>query len=533
MEIILIYSRRGEGIMKKIVSIILALIVSITLSGCFYKVDLESKKDSKSIIISVERLPYTLADPMLFTIREKELYYAIFEGLVEKDSQGNISPVLAESYSVSEDGLEYTFKLKNNIYWSSGKKITADDFIKFFKEILSPSNKEEYIKDLYTIYGVEDYHLNRVDFQNHVAISKVNSNTFKIRMNKKDNELLSKLCEPQYRLRDMNEELDNYKKSYKNITCSGAYFIENIEEDKQIILKLNDKYWNKKNETPEKIILKIYPGAELALADYRTNGDIDIITGISYTELEKKQKSNYEIFPVPSTTFIEFNLSDNSYTKNLTLRKVIETSINQSLVAYTPILNDGMQLANYCFDRREIKDDTIATNGTESFPYSEISKEDIEKKLEDARYDGETLQVIGEKTTENDKLLTYLAKDLQDKFGIKLKCKLYDKDELEDRIKRGFFDLLIREVEKSSDIEKQWEADIMKVNVGASISKEINKFDSTKYKSKEEYIANIIENQRYAIPVYFKNIVCLKSDKIKELIFDKEGVLLINELEYN
>ena len=50
------------------------------------------------------------------------------EGLVRLDADGNPQPALAESYTVSDDGLTYTFTLRDGITWSDGTPITAKDF---------------------------------------------------------------------------------------------------------------------------------------------------------------------------------------------------------------------------------------------------------------------------------------------------------------------------------------------------------------------------------------------------------------------
>jgi ABC-type oligopeptide transport system substrate-binding subunit len=51
----------------------------------------------------------------------------LFEGLVVLDPKGNVAPGVAESWSVSEDGLSYRFKLRASAKWSNGDPVTASD----------------------------------------------------------------------------------------------------------------------------------------------------------------------------------------------------------------------------------------------------------------------------------------------------------------------------------------------------------------------------------------------------------------------
>ena len=60
---------------------------------------------------------------------DSDLTNLIFAGLLRYDRDGALTPDLAESYTVSDDGLEYTFKLKSDLRWHDGQALTADDVV--------------------------------------------------------------------------------------------------------------------------------------------------------------------------------------------------------------------------------------------------------------------------------------------------------------------------------------------------------------------------------------------------------------------
>ena len=60
---------------------------------------------------------------------DKDLVSLIYDGLLRYDSLGKLENGLAESYEISEDGLAYTFKLRNNLKWHDGQSLTADDVV--------------------------------------------------------------------------------------------------------------------------------------------------------------------------------------------------------------------------------------------------------------------------------------------------------------------------------------------------------------------------------------------------------------------
>ena len=66
------------------------------------------------------------------------IMYDLFEGLVTRTPDGELAPAIAASWSISEDGTVYTFRLKKNAKWSDGTEITAGDFVYSFRRMLDP-----------------------------------------------------------------------------------------------------------------------------------------------------------------------------------------------------------------------------------------------------------------------------------------------------------------------------------------------------------------------------------------------------------
>ncbi len=61
-----------------------------------------------------------------------------FNGLIDYDAQGNIVPSVATSWEISEDGLTYTFQLRQDVKWHDGKALTAGDVQFTYEKILDP-----------------------------------------------------------------------------------------------------------------------------------------------------------------------------------------------------------------------------------------------------------------------------------------------------------------------------------------------------------------------------------------------------------
>jgi oligopeptide transport system substrate-binding protein len=87
----------------------------------------------------------------------------LFEGLVVLDPKGNIAPGVAESWSVSEDGLSYRFKLRANAKWSNGDPVTAGDFVFSFRRMEDPRSVVREAQVLYPIKNAEEVNTGKLD----------------------------------------------------------------------------------------------------------------------------------------------------------------------------------------------------------------------------------------------------------------------------------------------------------------------------------------------------------------------------------
>lgn len=91
-------------------------------------------------------------DPQLTTgTWESTIIMDLFEGLLTRDAAGNSIPGVAESWDVSDDGLRYTFHLRNDAKWSDGTPLTSADFVYSWRRLLSPELAAPYAYMLYPI----------------------------------------------------------------------------------------------------------------------------------------------------------------------------------------------------------------------------------------------------------------------------------------------------------------------------------------------------------------------------------------------
>uniref|UniRef100_UPI0035A912F6 peptide ABC transporter substrate-binding protein n=1 Tax=Mesorhizobium sp. LHD-90 TaxID=3071414 RepID=UPI0035A912F6 len=90
------------------------------------------------------------------TIYEANVLRDLFMGLVMQDAKAEVIPGAAESWTVSDDGKTYTFKMRAGATWSDGSPVTAEDFLYSFRRLEDPGTGAEYASMLYPIVNAEE-----------------------------------------------------------------------------------------------------------------------------------------------------------------------------------------------------------------------------------------------------------------------------------------------------------------------------------------------------------------------------------------
>lgn len=117
----------------------------------------------------------------------------IYEGLM-REVNGEVKHGMAESYTVSNDGKTYTFKIRDT-KWSDGEPVTAADFEYSWKRALDPSKFYYDAPLLYCIQGAEKYNLGKGSV-NDVAIEALDNKTLKVTLNEATPYFLSLITKP-------------------------------------------------------------------------------------------------------------------------------------------------------------------------------------------------------------------------------------------------------------------------------------------------------------------------------------------------
>jgi ABC-type transport system substrate-binding protein len=173
----------------------------------------------------------------------------VYEGLVSLDASGNPQPALAESWVVSDDQLDYIFKLRANAAFSDGTPVTPDIVAENFNRWFDPQHplhgNGNYVTWQKTFLG---FHGEKGTDKRPVStvdgIQKVDFNTVLIHLNRLEPNLLTYLADPAFAIlkTDVLAADSAYDGRNSTIISSGAYVISSWADD-GLTLSPNPKYW--------------------------------------------------------------------------------------------------------------------------------------------------------------------------------------------------------------------------------------------------------------------------------------------------
>ncbi len=162
-------------------TLFLAASLALTVLGCG-DAEWDSRAKGKKVLRLGNGAEPQSLDPHTVTgVPEHHILKALFEGLVELDSK-NLHPVpgVAESWTVSDDGLVYTFKLRKNAKWSNGDPVTAHDFHYAWRRMLSPNIASLYASMLYGIKNAKPYNEEKITDFGLVGVKAPDDHTFAV-----------------------------------------------------------------------------------------------------------------------------------------------------------------------------------------------------------------------------------------------------------------------------------------------------------------------------------------------------------------
>lgn len=258
----------------------------------------------------------------------------IMSGLVKKGSDGSIQPDAAKSYTISNDGLVYTFELKDDIYWESAadftEKLTANDFVFAFQRIYdSEALFSPYIDDFLCIKNAEAVSKGDLS-KDKLAVIATSDNTLQIELEYPCFDLLEKLtltgakpCSKAF----FEFTKGRYGLSAETTASNGAFYLKEWNYDpywdnNYMILRRNKSNSENYFTYPYSLNFFIKKGTDSNMSDFLA-GDIDC-TVVSNYDKKIFEKKRYESYATKTYGLI-FN-TNSKYLASKSIREALSSS---------------------------------------------------------------------------------------------------------------------------------------------------------------------------------------------------------------
>lgn len=215
-----------------------------------------------------------------YTSSEAQIYSGIYEGLVGYHPL-TMEPVpgVAEEWEISDDGLTYTFSLREDARFSNGDRVTAQDFRATWLRVIDPDTDAAYNFLFDIIEGVRGYRSGRITNPRDLGIRVVNDSTLEVTLHKPATHFLRILCHHAFvPLHPTLRQTDDWSQ-FDTIPGNGAYFVAERSPE-ELILRRNSRYWaSEEVEIPQIRVVFTEEDEAEAVTERFNRGEIDWVTG--------------------------------------------------------------------------------------------------------------------------------------------------------------------------------------------------------------------------------------------------------------
>ena len=328
---------------KKIVSLVLALaLIGTAFAGCGNNTTTSSgaavstaastaPAAAKSLSVCVGPEPETI-DPGLNQAADvTTVIQHVFEGLTRYSSDGKIVNAEAKDIKISADRLTYTITLRDDLKWSDGKAVTADDYVYAWQRVVNPKTASQYAYIFDAVKNGTDIYSGTNKDVTSLGIKAIDAKTLEVKLAAPCSyftELLSFTA--YYPLRkDVVEGNDKWTQDAKTYISNGPYMMQNWSHKESITVVKNPNYYDKDKVKIDTLKFVLLEDDSAIQAAYQ-NGEISFAYPISVDEIDAwKDKPDYHKDAELGVNYVDFNNTKAPF-NNVKVRQALTLAIDRN-----------------------------------------------------------------------------------------------------------------------------------------------------------------------------------------------------------
>lgn len=364
--------------MKKMLAILLTLVLAIGMTGSF------ALAWDGTLYLCVGSQPETI-DPALNSAVDGSNYMKhLFEGLTKHDWAGEgIVLGAAESYEISEDGLTWTFKIRDDAKWSDGQDLVAGDFVYAWQRLVDPETAAPYAGDmggfilnaLAIVEGEKD--------PSTLGVAALDDKTLEVKLENPCAFFDEVMAFPTFfpvRQDVIEANGDAWAINPETYLCNGAFVLQSWTADEEIVMVPNQYYYDVDKIVPQKIVWKLINDPVAELAAVRSN---EIFFGTSFPQEEMNTmiaEGIYAKYPQVGTYYVNMNNAKAPF-DDVNVRKAFALAVDPDYIASNVMLGSVIPATNF------VGPGFMDADGVSDFSAAEvvIDRSDYEANKEAAR----------------------------------------------------------------------------------------------------------------------------------------------------
>jgi oligopeptide transport system substrate-binding protein len=279
-------------------------------------------------------------DPQVVTgIPEHRLINALFEGLVMPSADGqNVVPGVAERWEKSADGLTYTFHLRADARWSNGDVITAHDFVRSYRRMLSPAFAANYAYMLFLAAGAEDFFLGKITDFSETGFRAIDDRTLRITLRQPAPFFVKSLTHYAWfpvhiptieKFGGLQNKATRWTRP-ENIVSNGAFILTDWKPAQKIIAARSPTYWDRERVKLDEIHFHPVELADTEERMFRT-GQLHVTNEVPLTKIavyQREQPETIRIEPYCGVYYYRFNTTKKPF-DDVRIRRALALSIDR------------------------------------------------------------------------------------------------------------------------------------------------------------------------------------------------------------
>ncbi len=352
----------------------------------------------------------------------------VIEGLYRLDENARPVPAQAEDVQLSEDGLTYTFTLRNGIEWSNGDPVKSQDFRFAWLRALNPDTGSQYAYIISTfVKGATEYNAGDGSAED-VAIEAPDEKTLRVELVSPSPFWLGLTAFPSYLPQNQNfveQQGEKYAQNADALLYNGPYTLTDFSPTEGVTLVKNDGYWDKANVDIPRVEGRIVKEVETAV-NLHEAGDLDV------TEITQEYVDEYRDSPdfQQATEFATYYLGFNEALEifqNPNIRKAFMMGFDRKSMV-NKIINDGSKAAT------GMVSDGIAGPGKQTFREAEgptvpdfdpeEARRLYQQGLQEVGGEEPTIELLSYETSTARDVATFLQSQFEDNLGAKINVKI-------------------------------------------------------------------------------------------------------------